>query len=315
MSCQGVYFRMQDDAPSKPFRNCAQILVSKEFLIYSAYPMPGKTRRVQIPITWRQDSGFTVNWSRVCRYWSKAAAFQRHSANGVRGLLEQGRHFWRYDPAATEEMQKTATSDPRRTVPSGCSSTFARGDDAATRKVAPSSSTTAYLKPHSNSKPALHTDPYGVPQGLASSSPWPDVCHRDGAVARPKTPPPSEPTEYPKPHSNSKPALDDDPYGVPQGLALSSPWPDVFTRDGAVATPKTAAPSEPRECHKFYKICQCNFDWTEYGSEYMRLTVGDKILGVGSPEESNDWAYGCKLLADNTLSEPGWYPRAFAEYP
>ena len=66
---------------------------------------------------------------------------------------------------------------------------------------------------------------------------------------------------------------------------------------------------------KFYKICQCNFDWTEYGSEYLRLTVGDKILGVGSPEESDDWAYGCKLLADNTLSEPGWYPRAFAEYP
>ena len=263
MSCQGVYFRMQDDAPSKPFRNCAQILVSKEFLIYSAYPMPGKTRRIKIPIAWRQDSGFTVNWSRVCRYWSKAAAFHQHSANGVRGLLEQGRHFWWYDPAATEEMQKTATSDPRRTVPSGWSSTFAPDDDAATRKVAPSSSTTAYLKPHSNSKPALHNDPYGVPQGLASSS----------------------------------------------------PWPDVFTRDGAVATAKTPAPSEPTECHRFYKLCQCKFDWTEYGPEYMLLTVGDKILGVGSPEESDDWAYGRKLLADNTLSEPGWYPRAFAQYP
>ena len=315
MSCQGVYFRMQDDAPSKPFRNCAQILVSKEFLIYSAYPMPGKTRRIKIPIAWRQDSGFTVNWSRVCRYWSKAAAFHQHSANGVRGLLEQGRHFWRYDPAATEEMPKTATSDPRRTVPSGWSSTFAPDDDAATRKVAPSSSTTAYLKPHSNSKPALLNDPYGVPQGLASSSPRPDVLTRDGAVATPKTPSPSEPTEYVKPHLNSQPALHNDPYGVPQGLSSSSPRPDVFTRDGAVATAKTPAPSEPTECHRSYKICQCKFDWTEYGPEYMLLTVGDKILGVASSEESDGWAYGCKLLADNTLSEPGWYPRAYAQYP
>ena len=171
MSCQGVYFRMHDDAPWKPFRNCAQILVSQKSLIYSAFPMPGKSRRIEIPITWRKDSGFLVDWSPVCRYWSKAATFHQHSAHGVRGLLEQGRHFWRYDPAATEEMQKTATSDPRPTVPSGWSSTFARGADAATSKVAPSSSTIAYVKPHSNSKPALHNDPYGVPQGLALSSP------------------------------------------------------------------------------------------------------------------------------------------------
>ena len=98
MSCQGVYFRMHDDARSKPFRNRAQILVSKKCLIYSAFPMPGKSRRAEIPITWREDSGFIVEWGRVCRHWSKAATFHEHTEYGVRGLLEQGRHFWRYDP-------------------------------------------------------------------------------------------------------------------------------------------------------------------------------------------------------------------------
>ena len=261
MSCQGVYFRVHDDDRSKPFRNCAQILVSKKSLIYSAFPMPGKSRRIEIPITWRKDSGFLVDWSRVCRHWSKAATFHQHSEHGVRGLLEQGRHFWRYDPAATEAMQKISPSDPRRTAPSPWSSTFAPDDDAATRKMAPSSSTTAYLKPHLISKPAL--------------------CN--------------------------------DPYGLPKGSAISSPWPDAFSRDGAVATPKTPASSEPTECHKFYKLCHHKFDSTEYGSDYLQLTVGDRILDVEPPEESDDWAYGRKLLADNSLSQPGWYPREFVQ--
>ena len=51
----------------------------------------------------------------------------------------------------------------------------------------------------------------------------------------------------------------------------------------------------------------------KYGPEYLQLTVGDMIRGVDSPEESEDWAYGRKLLADNRLSRLGWYPRAFAQ--
>ena len=266
MSCQGVYFRMHDDARSKPFRNRAQILVSEKSLIYSAFPMPGKSRRTEIPITWLQESGFIVDWSRVCRHWSKAATCQQHMEHGVRGLLEQGLHFWRYDPAATQEMQRISQSYQRRTpesssVPSPWPSTSAPDDDAATRKMAPSSSTTAYLKPHTISRPALYHDP----------------------------------------------------YGLPKGSAISSPWPGASTRDGDVPTTKTPASSEPTKCPKVYKICQRNFDPTEYGSEDMQLTVGDRIRGVSSSEESADWAYGRKVLADHTLSEPGWYPRAFAQ--
>ena len=186
--------------------------------------------------------------------------------NGVRGFLEQGLHVWRYDPAATQEMQTISQSYQRRTpepssVPSPWPSTSAPDDGVATRKTAPSSSTTADLKPHTISGPAFSPDP----------------------------------------------------YGLPKGSAISSPWPGASTRDGDVATTKTPASSEPTECPKFYKICLQNFDPTRYGPEYLQLTVGDMIRGVDSPEESEDWAYGRKLLPDNRLSRPGWYPRAFAQ--
>ena len=192
--------------------------------------------------------------------------FARTWKKGVRGFLKQERHFWRYDPAATQKMQKVSQSHETRTpesasIPSPWPSTSTPHDDVATRKTAPSSSTTADPKPYTISVPGLHFDP----------------------------------------------------YGPPIGSAIPSPWPGASTRDDDVATTKTPASSEPTECPKFYKICQHNFDPTEYGSEYLQLTVGDMIRGVDSSEESEDWAYGRKLLADNRLSRPGWYPRAFAQ--
>ena len=266
MSCQGVYFRMHDDAQSKPFRNRAQILVSEKALIYSAFPMPGKSTRTEIPITWLEESGFIVDLRRVCRHWSEAATFLPHVDHGVRGLLEQGLHFWRYDHAATQEMQRISQSHQRRTsesscVPSPWPSTCAPDENAATKKMAPSSSTTADRKPHTSSRPALYHDP----------------------------------------------------DGLPEGSAISCQWPGAFIRGGDVPTTKTPASSEPTECPKVDKICQRSFDPKEYGPEYMQLTVGDRIRGVSSSEESADWALGCKVLADNTLSKPAWYPRAFAE--
>ena len=107
MSWHGVYSRMHDDARSKPFRNCAQIVVSEKSLIYSAFSRPGENTRTEIPITWLEESTFIVDWTRVCRHWSTAATFHQHSEKGVRGFLEQGLHFWRYDPVASREMQKT----------------------------------------------------------------------------------------------------------------------------------------------------------------------------------------------------------------
>ena len=107
MSWHGVYSRMHDDARSKPFRNRAQIVVSEKSLIYADFSRPGENTRTEIPITWLEESTSIVDWTRVCRHWSNAAIFHQHSEKGVRGFLEQGLHFWRYDPVASQEMQQT----------------------------------------------------------------------------------------------------------------------------------------------------------------------------------------------------------------
>ena len=83
------------------------------------------------------------------------------------------------------------------------------------------------------------------------------------------------------------------------------PWPDASAPDDDVATAKTPASSSPTERPKSYKICLQDFDPTLYGHDYLRLTAGDMIRDVDSPEESEDWAYGRLLLPDNRLSAPG----------
>ena len=214
MSLQGVYSRMHDGERSKPFRNQAQIVVSESSMIYSARPMPGEKTRTEIQIRWHDESAFSVDWSPVCRHWSKAATFRPHIENGVPGLEEQGLHFWRYEPAATQKTQESSQSLQTRT---------------------------------------------------------------------------------PKPRS------------------IPSPWPGASTPHDDVATTKTPAFSSPTERPKSYKICVAGFDPEPYGLEYLRLTVGDKIQDVEAPEDCEEWATGRLVLADDRLSPPGWYPRAFAQ--
>ena len=138
MSSQGVYSRMEDGARSKQFRNRAQIVVSENSLIYSAFPRPGENTRTQIPIRWLDDSSFIVDWSPVCQHWSNAAIFRRHMENGVRGLEEQRLHFWRYEHAATQKTQKSSQSLQTRTpkprsIPSPWPGASAPHDHVATR--------------------------------------------------------------------------------------------------------------------------------------------------------------------------------------
>ena len=61
------------------------------------------------------------------------------------------------------------------------------------------------------------------------------------------------------------------------------------------------------------KTCCADFDPKPYGLDYLRLIAGDEIQDVEPPEDSEEWAYGCLLLADDRLSPPGWYPPAFAQ--
>ena len=167
MSLHGVYSRMHDGERGKPLRNQAQIVVSEGSMTYSARPMPGETTRTELPIQWHDESAFSVDWSPVCRRWSKAATFRPHIENGVPGLEEQGLHFWRYERAATQKMQESRRSHEARTpksrsVPSRPPGASTPDDDVATAKTAALSSPTQRPGSYKTCLAAFDPAPYGL---------------------------------------------------------------------------------------------------------------------------------------------------------
>ena len=149
---RGVYSRMHDLNKQRRFRNEARIELRDDCIIYSTSAVVGQAKRtVQLPIEWQDVSSFTVNWSRVCPHWSKAAIFRAHAEHGVEGLEEQDRHFWRYEgPAAqtirnnqgSQQASKSSHTPPR---PTGASPTDA-GVPHAKSAVVPSPSTPLRLR-------------------------------------------------------------------------------------------------------------------------------------------------------------------------
>ena len=115
MILHGVYSRMDDGDRRTPFRNRAQIVVSATCLTYSTRTKAGETKRIELSIQWHGDIAFTVDWRRVCSHWCEAATFRAHSENGVKGLEEQGKHFWRYAGAAAQNVQDNQRSHQART--------------------------------------------------------------------------------------------------------------------------------------------------------------------------------------------------------
>ena len=89
-------------------------MISEAGISYSTRPMGGDANRTELPTQWHDDTAFTVDWSPVCRHWGNAATFREHYENGVRGLQEDARHFWRYDRAAAQHMQDTRRSTGAR---------------------------------------------------------------------------------------------------------------------------------------------------------------------------------------------------------
>ena len=125
--------------------------VREDCIIYSTSPVVGQAKRTVLPIQWQGDRRFTVNWSRVCRHWGKAAIFRAHAEHGVEGLEEQDRHFWRYEgPAAqtirnnqgSQQASKSSHTPPR---PTGASPTDA-GVSQAKTGAEPSPSTPLRLR-------------------------------------------------------------------------------------------------------------------------------------------------------------------------
>ena len=114
MSLYGVHYRMEDGTRRTPFRNQPQIVVSKTCMTYSTRPMAGETKRTQLPIQWHGDTEFSVDWRPVNWRWGKAATFRAHNENGERGLEEQGKHFWRFQSAAAQNVQDNQGSHQAR---------------------------------------------------------------------------------------------------------------------------------------------------------------------------------------------------------
>ena len=166
MSLHGVCSRMHDGERWKPFRNQAQIVVSEACMTYSTRPMAGETKRTELPIQWHGDTAFSVDWSPVCRHWSKAATFRAHDENGVRGLEEQALHFWRYADAAVQSIQKNRRSHPARTPksrpvlsrPTGASTT---DDVVATAQTLALPTPSQRPGPYKTCFAAFDSEPYG----------------------------------------------------------------------------------------------------------------------------------------------------------
>ena len=164
MLLRGVYARMHDGERSKPFRNEAQSVVSGATVTYSTRPMAGDTKRTELPIQWHGDT-FTVDWSPVCPRWSKAATFRAHVENGVAGLEEQGRHLWRYEGGAAQNMldnrrsqeARTPKSRPGPSRPTGASTPH---DDVATASTAALSSPSQCPASYKTCLAAFDTTPY-----------------------------------------------------------------------------------------------------------------------------------------------------------
>ena len=125
--------------------------VREDCIIYSTSLVVGQAKRTVLPIQWQGDRRFTVNWSRVCRHWAKAAIFRAHAEHGVEGLAEQDRHFWRYEGPAAQTIQdnqgsqqasKSSHTPPR---PTGASPTDA-GVSHAKSGAVPSPSTPLRLR-------------------------------------------------------------------------------------------------------------------------------------------------------------------------
>ena len=87
----GMYSRMDDDDRTRPFRNQMVIRIANDSVLYS------RTRSVEIELPILFDDGcsdsFELDWTRVNPSWG-TATFREHVENGVRGLQENGQHFW-----------------------------------------------------------------------------------------------------------------------------------------------------------------------------------------------------------------------------
>ena len=105
MSLAGMYLRMEDEDPTKPFRNKQRFCLSGSTMTLHCK----KKSSVKLTVEWIAATSFKVNLSPFNRSWGEVI-FHKHSLDGVEGLLEEGNHggtFWKRsaDLADTEARE------------------------------------------------------------------------------------------------------------------------------------------------------------------------------------------------------------------
>ena len=92
----GVYSRMEDEDCTRPCRNQMVIRIANDSDFTVSYSSTLIVQLVELPIRWCGLDCFELDWTPVCQRWGSAAIFRTHFENGVRGLEENGQHFWQY---------------------------------------------------------------------------------------------------------------------------------------------------------------------------------------------------------------------------
>ena len=92
----GVYIRMKRGDLTRPCRNQMVIRIANDSDFTVSYSSTRIVQLVELPIRWCGLDCFELDWTPVCQRWGSAAIFREHFENGVRGLEENGQHFWQY---------------------------------------------------------------------------------------------------------------------------------------------------------------------------------------------------------------------------
>ena len=111
MALDGVYYRMDDNDATVYFTNQMQISIAGWTITFQRK----QQRPIMLPSRCIDGVTFAVDWSRVNIRWGEGI-FRRHEENGVIGLLENRKHFWKYENAVVPESEARRSRSPRLLV-------------------------------------------------------------------------------------------------------------------------------------------------------------------------------------------------------
>ena len=115
MALDGVYYRMDDNDATVYFNNRMRISIAGSTITFQRK----QQRPVRLTSRCIDAVTFAVEWFPVNVRWG-VGIFRRHEENRVIGLLENEKHFWRYEnavvPESDEQQEARRSRSPRSLV-------------------------------------------------------------------------------------------------------------------------------------------------------------------------------------------------------